>query len=226
MMKKATRDIREAPAYTFADAARYLRLPAPTVRVWVVGLNTARQRFQPLIRRPDPHDKRLSFNNLVEVHVLRALRTQHEISMPDVRKALRYAEESCGIERLLIHRDLMAGAGQVFLQKYTELISLSKGGQLVLRNALQAHLQRVVYDPHGVPLRLYPWSPIPTDRTLRTVLLDPTLGFGRPVTERGRISTAVLANRFDAGEQVEDLATDYELTVEEVEDAIQFERAA
>lgn len=226
MTKRTPHDIREAPAYTFAESARYLRLPAPTVRVWVAGLNTVRQHFQPLIRRPDVHDKRLSFNNLVEVHVLRALRTQHKVSMPDVRKALRYAEESCGIHRLLIHRDLMAGAGQVFLQKYTELISLSKGGQLVLRNALQAHLQRVVYDPMGVPLRLYPWNPIPSEGPSRNVVLDPSLGFGQPVTDRGRISTAVLASRFDAGERVEDLAADYELTVDEVEDAIQFERAA
>lgn len=226
MTKRTVSDIREAPAYTFAEASRYLQLPAPTVRVWVVGLDSARQRFRPLIRRPDPRDKRISFNNLVEIHVLRALRTRQAISMPDVRSALHFAEEQCGIDRLLIHKDLMAGAGQVFLDKYTELLSLSKGGQLVLRAALHAHLERVVYDPDGIPIRLYPWSPIPSEAPRRSVVLDPRVGFGRPVTEHRRISTAVLASRFDAGEPVEGLAADYGLTADEVEDAIQFERAA
>jgi uncharacterized protein (DUF433 family) len=224
--RKTIADIREAPAYTFAEAARYLRLPAPTVRAWVVGIENERQNFRPLIRRPDPRDKRLSFNNLVEVHVLRALRTKHDISMALVRKALSFAERSCKIPRLLIHRDLMAGAGEVFLDRYTELISLSRGGQLVVRNTLLAHLERVVYDPAGVPLRLFPWGPIPSEGDRRSVVLDPAIGFGRPVTKRGSISTAVIASRFDAGETLEDLAEDYDLSGTEVEDAIGFERAA
>jgi uncharacterized protein (DUF433 family) len=224
--RKSVTDIREAAAYTFADAARYLRLPAPTVRAWVVGIENERQRFEPLIHRPGLADKRLSFNNLVEIHVLRAMRTRHDVSMGAVRKALRFAEKNCGIPRLLIHRDLMAGAGDVFLDKYTELISLSRGGQMVLRSALIAHLERVVYDPHNVPLRLFPWSPIPSEAPKKSVVLDPRIGFGKPVTEHRSISTAVLANRFDAGETVEDLAADYGLSGDEVEDALQFERAA
>jgi uncharacterized protein (DUF433 family) len=192
----------------------------------VVGLDSERQRFRPLIRRPSPKDKRLSFNNLVEVHVLRALRTRHDVSMGAVRKALKYAEEECQIPRLLIHRDLTAGAGEIFLDKYTQLVSLSKGGQLALRSVLAAHLQRVVYDPGGVPLRLYPWLPNPLDAPRKPIVLDPQIGFGSPVTAHRNISTAVLASRFDVGESEEDLATDYGLTLEEVRDAVQFERAA
>ena len=201
-------------------------MPAPTVRVWVVGLDTERQQFRPLIHRPDPEDKRLSFNNLVEIHVLRALRTKHDVSMAGVRKALRYAEARCGVSRLLIHRDLMVGAGEILLDKYTELISLSKGGQLALRNVLTAHLKRVIYDPQGVPIRLYPWIPYSSEAPRKTIVLDPRIGFGNPVTERLGISTAVLASRIDAGETVEDLVADYGLDRGEVEDAIQFERAA
>ena len=191
-----------------------------------MGIDSERQRFRPLIRRPDPKDKRLSFNNLVEIHVLRALRTKHDVSMTGVRKALKFAEEKCAISRLLIHKDLMAGAGEVFLSRYSQLISLSKGGQLALRNVLTAHLERVVYDPRGVPIRLFPWIPNPKEAPRRTIVLDPSIGFGTPVTANRSISTAVLASRFDADEKVEDLAADYGLTAHEVEDAIQFERAA
>lgn len=223
--QRTAQDIRDAPAYTFAEAARYLQVPAPTVRIWVVGLESELQRFRPLIHRPDPNDKRLSFNNLVEIHVLRALRTKYDVSMAGVRKALRYAEERCGIARLLIHRDLRTSTGEIFLEKYSNLISLTKGGQLALRNVLSAHLQRVVYDPKGVPIRLYPWIPNPSEAPRMTIVLDPQISFGNPVTEHRGISTAVLASRYDAGEKVEDLVADYGLESREVVDAIQFERA-
>jgi len=36
-----------------------------------------KSRYAPVITLPDPHDKRLSFNNLLEVNVLRALRKVH-----------------------------------------------------------------------------------------------------------------------------------------------------
>lgn len=226
MARRTVEDVREAPAYTFAEVSRYLHVPAATVRVWVAGLDTATQQFEPLIRRPVSGDKRLSFNNVVEVHVLRALRTRHGVSMPGVRKALEYAETACGVPRLLIHRDLMAGAGEVFLDRYSDLVALSRGGQLVLRDALTAHLERVVYDPQGVPLRLYPWLPSPSRADCRTIVLDPHLGFGNPVTEHGGISTAVLVSRYEAGESLDEIAADYDLESRDVADAIQFERAA
>lgn len=48
-MKADTSDIRNQPAYGPAEAARYLRLPAATLRTWLVGRayrrGTLRRRF-------------------------------------------------------------------------------------------------------------------------------------------------------------------------------------
>ena len=41
----------------------------------------------------------ISFNNLVEAHVLRALRTRDGVRMTAVRKAIDYAEKELGIKR-------------------------------------------------------------------------------------------------------------------------------
>jgi uncharacterized protein (DUF433 family) len=46
------------------------------------------------------------------------------------------------------------------------------------------------------------------------------------VVERKAISTAAIAERVDAGESVEEIATDYDLRPVEVEQAIVCERAA
>ncbi|NJO12459.1 MAG: DUF433 domain-containing protein [Gammaproteobacteria bacterium] len=58
------------------------------------------------------------------------------------------------------------------------------------------------------------------------IAIDPKVAFGRPVLVRARISTAAIAQRIDASESVPDLATDYGLTVEEIKQAVLFERAA
>ena len=59
-----------------------------------------------------------------------------------------------------------------------------------------------------------------------SIAIDPKIAFGRPVVARTGVSTAAIAERIDASETVQDLATDYGLTVDEIEQAVLFERAA
>ena len=46
----------------------------------------------------------------------------------------------------------------LFVEEYGQLINVSKAGQLVLRELLQAHLQRIDRDSAGYALRLYPFT--------------------------------------------------------------------
>ncbi|MCW5620233.1 MAG: DUF433 domain-containing protein [Burkholderiales bacterium] len=43
---------------------------------------------------------------------------------------------------------------------------------------------------------------------------------------RAGVTTSAIAQRIDAGESVEDVAADYDLAPEEVEEAVLYERAA
>lgn len=217
---------RDRPSYTMAEAARYLSIPAPTIRAWFPGLDYPRQCFKPVIRKAAPDDRRLSFLNLVEAHVLRALRTRRGISMIDVRKVVDDVQERLGIDRLLISPKLKAGAGRMFIDLYSELIELPMSAQIVIRSAFDHHLEAVVHDPGGVPLKLYPWMPDPLGWPRTTIMIDPKVSFGTPVTAYRGISTAVLTDMIDAGVRLDDLAAEYGLSSEEVEDAIRFERAA
>lgn len=224
-------DSRALATYTTAQAARLLRIPAATLRSWIFGrrypTSEGERFFDRLIKPPsDPHD-RLSFLNLIEAHVLRSLRTRHGVSMPDVRKALDYAQERYGIDRLLIRRELKAAPGRLFFEEYAALVELPKGGQLVVREVFEAHLERVVHEARDqLPARFFPWFPIEGQEGKKAVVIDARVAFGSPTTARHSIRTSVIADRFEAGETVEDLAQDYELEHAEIEDAIRFERAA
>jgi len=56
------------------------------------------------------------------------------------------------------------------------------------------------------------------------VAIDPRVAFGRPIVERRGIKTAMIAERFDVGESVRSIATDYDLEIPDVEEAIRYER--
>ena len=84
------RDPRDIPAYRFAEAAHYLQMPKATLRAWALGQGN----FRPVLQLPEPATRSgprlLCFMNLVELHVLDALRREHQVPLPQVRKALRF----------------------------------------------------------------------------------------------------------------------------------------
>lgn len=223
-------DLRNQAAYTLAEAARYLRLPGATLRSWVVGRPYPKAgsagRFQPLIKPSSGRPPVLSFWNLIEAHVLRSLRTEHGVSLKDLRTAIRYAERELNIERLLLNKELCTQAGKVFLDRYGELINLSASGQLAMRKIFDEHLKRVEWGNWQFPVRLYPFVSVGEPIAGKPIAIDPTIAFGRPVLLRRGISTSAIAERINAGETVRDLAADYELEQSEIEQAILYARAA
>ena len=81
------------------------------------------------------------------------------------------------------------------------------------------------HNPDWDPVRLYPFVP-GVSRDDRRIAIDPEIAFGRPIILRAGVSTAAIANRIDAGESVAELSADYDLTPNEIEQAVLYERAA
>ena len=213
----------EKPLYGIVEAARYLGIPASTLRTWIRGRTFPKAKgagYSPPVVQPAEEKGlyRLSFNNLIELYVLRALRTRHAVKLPDIRKALDYAEKELGIKRLLIHPKLRTTGGDLFLDYYGQLISLNRSGQLALKEVLKHALERIEWEDE-LPARLY--LQLPTRPERRSITVDPRIRYGLPAV-RG-VETRVLAARVDAGESLEDVAADYGIPYEDVIDAIVFE---
>ena len=226
----AKNDPRNQPAYPLSEAARYLKLPTATLRAWTLGrpYPTAQGKghFHALIRPAIAHPLALSFYNLIEAHVLRALRTDHGVSIKALRKAVDFAEQELGVDRLLLRPELRSKAGHLFLDRYGQLINLSASGQLAMRHVLDAHLARVSWDRARFPFRLHPFLMGDVTSAAMPIAIDPAISFGRPVVLSRGISTAAIVARIDAGETPADLADDYGLTTADVEQAVLYERAA
>jgi uncharacterized protein (DUF433 family) len=221
------KDPRELPAYSITEAARYLRMPEATLRSWVVGRpyprTDGRRFFRPVIRLPDSGRPVLSFINMVEAHVLEAIRRQENIALHKVRTAVDFLERQYHSRHPLVEHQFETDGLDLFIQKAVLLINLSQAGQLAMRDIVAAYLRRVERDAKGLPVRLYPFSRKREPDEPRAVVIDPFVSFGRPVLAGTGVVTAILAERFKAGESVEDLAKDYGRTALDIQEALRCE---
>src|SRR6266699_5262369 len=220
-------DVRELPAYGIAEAAHYLLVPRATLRAWAAGMSygtdSDRRFFKPVIQPAAKSPVALSFINLIEAHVLAAIRRKHRVDMPAVRRAIEYLKKEFGSPHPLADHKFETNGVDLFVERFGQLMSVSQGGQLAVRQLLQAHLRRIEWDNKGMPLRLYPFTRIGEAEQPKNIVIDPFVSFGRAVITGTGVSTDVVAGRFKAGESADELAKDYECDREKIEEAIRCE---
>jgi uncharacterized protein (DUF433 family) len=222
-----TKDIREIPSYTPSEVAYYLRVPKNTVMHWLIGYpyqtNSGPAYSKPLIKIACKEPYLLSFFNLVEVHVLSALRRTHKIPMDRVRKALDYLGKFYSSPHPLVDNWFQTDGIHIFTSKVGKLECISQPGQLAMRELLERYLHRIDWDEKKLALRLYPYTTkTPTDE-IRLIVIDPAICFGRPVIKGSGIPTSIIAERWEAGESPEDLVNDYGRTAQEIQEALRCE---
>ena len=177
--------MRQLPAYGIAEAAHYLRVPRATLRSWVAGMSYGsdpdRKFFRPVIDSAGKSPVALSFINLVEAHVLAAIRRKHRVDMSAVRRAADFLKNKLGSPHPLADHKFETDGIDLLISRYGQFIAVSRGGQWAVRELLQAHLRRVERDDHGVPIRLYPFTRMGSADEPKNIVINPFISFGRAV---------------------------------------------
>jgi uncharacterized protein (DUF433 family) len=230
-MASSKQPVSEVPSYAAPEAACILGLPVSTVRNWSFGQagnlrNGQRSRFPAVIRAADAQGRLLSFANLCELHVLSAIRREHRVSLPTVRKSLDYVRRQLGTERPLIQRDFLTNGVSLFVEHASELVNVSRDGQIALRGEFERALARIERDQRGRPVRLFPFtrSRAAGDNQPHVVAIDPTIAFGRPMLAQAGVKTEVIASRFNAGDGPAEMAADYGVSEQDILEALRYER--
>jgi uncharacterized protein (DUF433 family) len=223
--------IHDDPAYAASEAARILGLPAATLKAWSFGqayrsYSGAKHRFQPVIVPADEKKRLLSFANLCELHVLSAIRRNHKIPLPKVRASLEYVRAALGSNRPLLDRDFKTNGIDLFVRHASKLLNVSQQGQQALRGEFELALARIERDHSGMPIRLFPFSrSLSSEKQQpKTVVIDPRLAFGRPVISKVAVPTAIIVDRFRAGDSLAEMAGDYGVAEADIEEALRFEQ--
>jgi len=241
------RDPREVPAYGPREAAACLNIPESTLLRWAAGDGTTGP-----ILTVNPGQRQLSFFNLLEAFVLDDLRRRSRFSLQDLRHVIdelraEYPHLGYPLAQLDLsipkevptpQDDVVSPSGihfqrrpkrrpraELFARTADEsLLNVSAHGRtLAFDQVLRDFLKRVDKKPAEGVVRLYPF--ITRDRNPdgpKTVAVDPTVAFGKPVINGTGIPTAAVYQLFTAGDSIQEIAEEYDRAPGEIEAAIRY----
>ncbi len=228
-------DVRfSAPLYTIAQATRYVRVPESTYRAWAKGYRRAFDdgrrvvSGEPIIttlpaKRGFPV---IPFVGLAESMVLAGFR-KAGVSLQHIRQTIPVLEREVGVVYALASKRLYTD-GAVILYDYAqagaadpdaaeELSGLTRvvDGQRVFAEVVRDHLRRLTYADDGWANQLVlPY----TDRDI--LQIRPDQAGGQPLFVRGRAPLDAVVSRWRAGDRLAKIARDFDVPVDDVEDAV------
>jgi uncharacterized protein (DUF433 family) len=217
-------EVLERSIYAMADVDHYLGLHAGTARRWIDGYSSGPHRYPPVIREDHTGDDRVTWGEFVETHLLAGYRARG-VSLQRLRPAVQMLRREFATPYpLATAAPYLDVSGRELVQRIqieTEVeqplrLVVVRNGQLVLTGPAQAFVNRAVFsgaERAVVSLR--------TDEDTPDVRIDPLRQTGQPVIRS--VPTAVLAEGFRAGEDVQVLADLYELSPDQVLQAIRHE---
>jgi uncharacterized protein (DUF433 family) len=204
------------PTYQVQEAARYARTSAQTIRNWQVGDDLIRAA----VSSRDPRAA-LSYLQLIEVAVVVAFR-KAGIKLPVIRAARNYLAAKYKKEFPFAQFDFKTSGADILVDYAKldpkggkgKLLDISAGGQLVWHEIVAALLKDFEYDK-TLALR---WHVAGAGQP---IIIDPRVSFGAPNVEG--VPTWVVKGRWEAGEEIGDIAEDFSLSDKLVKDALIFE---
>ena len=222
--RDSRKDIREMPAYTIAEVAHYLDVPPATIRYWSLG----QHHHKSLVTIPKKdRTALLSFFNFAEMHILAAIRRRHKIAMSGVRKTLRYLVNQgfspAEKKHPLISHSLFTDGIDLFVKEYGAMINASREGQIEMRETIRDALERIERGRDSTPVTFYPFTRSSERDSPKVIIINPYISAGHPIIEGTGITTQAVAQRYKAGESINELMNDYNCEAEKIEEAIRCE---
>ncbi len=218
------------PLYTVTEASRYLGTPDSTLRDWVHGYRRRQSRTTiagaPLLttvlmpaRRPN-----IPFVGLAEGMVLAAMRASG-VPLQRIRPAVARLQSEIGLEHALASKRLFTDGAEV-LYDYADRgdddvavaareLVVVRHGQRVFNDVVEGYLRRVEFGADGYARLIQ----LP-GYDVAELVVDPARGFGQPVFVRGGARLEDALSLFWAGEALDDVALEYGMPRDQLEDAI------
>ena len=242
MAKAAEKNLIDVSLYTPIDVARYLR--APLWLVVCVGRGWAPPHsgmFLWFDARPRPFgadgdlpeipelEERWSFRQAADLYVwlfaVEALTEMARGEEGDRADALMGA--AWGVFRNLLPAPMVFSGHGTPEEGVGRLVGafgdrLTDGERRALEKKLHLCLGRFDMDGND-PERLYPFSRVPVEGSPRVVVMGPAIRFGRPTVAGHGTPTDMLLERHQAGDSIANLADDYGLSTQQVEESLRYE---
>jgi uncharacterized protein (DUF433 family) len=212
--------------YLYGEVDRIIGLRPGTARRWINGYERAHHLYEPILRTAPEATEWVTWGEFVETRILAEYRDQ-QIPTARLRGAVESLRETFKLKYPLAHLQpyLAAEAGELAIEQRdsnedrpalmvlrTRQMLLDSRGLEVMRRAT------LTEDDNGrqIVAELVP------DQDFETIVVSPDRQSGQPTFAGRRVSAAVIAGMAKAGESVADLASGYRLSLEQVQQAVEY----
>jgi len=219
----ATSSMLDREVYVFAEVDRLIGLTPGTAKRWINGYERAGVYYEPVLRVvPREDDAWVTWGEFVEARMLAEYRDIKKIRMARLRETVDALRQNFGLQYPLAHL-------RPFLSVYDREVTLEgdvvgmpehsvavRTGQLLIGDAKWiAERSALDFDEQGDQII----AELPADKDFSDIVINPGRFSGQPTFAGTRISPVTIAGMVEAGERPEDVAADYGLSLQQVDDA-------
>jgi uncharacterized protein (DUF433 family)/DNA-binding transcriptional MerR regulator len=217
--------------YSLPEAARLLGVPTAKLRRWANGYifqHRGKERYStPVVHRElsGTHNERLlTFADLIELKFVSMFR-EKGVSMITIRAAAKAASERFGTGHPFAVKRFDTDGKRIFATLEDMRVKGISDERLIEELAISQTVMEEVAKPFFLKLE-YDSDEVSRLRPLgkgTRIVLDPHRTFGKPIDEQSGVPTFVLYQMFKGGESSERIAWWYDIDVEAVSAAIEYE---
>ena len=219
-MKSATAQIGQG-VYTAADASRILKIPYPKTKYWFkyYARNKLSNSIDYIYHFEVKNVIAVNFLTLIEMYVFHTLKEKgvktkiiveaHTAMSQFLHTAYPFAKEDIFVN----NKSLLFGSDD-------HLITADRNLQTVIVQILRKFISKVQFNDDRIARKFYPLG------KNRCVVVNPENQFGQPIIDGTNILAETIYNLSRGGDSPEFIAKLYDITLNQVEDAIEFAKAA
>ncbi|WP_423916950.1 DUF433 domain-containing protein [Candidatus Poriferisodalis sp.] len=213
--------------YVMSQVDRLLDLGTGTARRWIDGNERRGRRYEPLVRVGTTGSDVATWGEFVETRLIAEYRSRG-VSVVRMRPAIMALREEFGTDYpLATARPFLSEDGRDLVLRVQDETLLSPSLRFVVRTnqsvMLSMEVQRFQQDAEYEK----------TDEVRRfrlfgtpNVVLDPEFGFGEPTVRGRRLRVSAIAEALAAGETRDDIKATWDITDDDVDDALRCSRVA
>ena len=206
--------------YTVGEAALYARVTPAMMARWLFGNQRGEAVLHPQF---DPHERMVSFLDLIQTLAIREIRMQRQIALPKFRQAVKVAKEKLGLDYpfarkhcTYLYNETLVIRSRADHDEFVEASGQHRGARLF--PFVEMYLDDLTFDPRTGLVNAY--QIFTSDRNV-PITMNPHRRFGEPLLPSGYTPFAIW-QAINAEGGIERTAKLYDIPFEEVEASYQF----
>lgn len=200
--------------FLIRDVAEILLLPQSKVRFWLIEFWEGRFSKDYRYSLGTKENRSVNFYTLIEFYTFYHLRS-NGLSSQKIQKYHNQLSKELKTQYPFA-RTIHTDGKYLWYEALGELVKLDGKLQLDFKLLLLPFLRKIEFNSEGLAKKYYPLD------NSKNVVVDPKHQFGQPTINGTNIKVSTIFNFYKGGESVKNICNLYDLTLKQVEDAIQY----